>query len=314
MDPEPRSLRSPPSATTYPSQPPPPRHGAQVRRRPSSPRSPAASPATATSSKLANGTNGTTGTHSRTSSSHAHQRPAVHVPRRHGFRSLYLPLLLRAVLLFAFGVAYGTLIMHLHDNHRLTPMRMENITDHGSWVYMVFWGLAGVALGGLLPWFDGVWEEFVGGECGGGILKEGDIGNLNAQGDDDKQLKVADWNSVVRSTGAFVGIAFAIRKLPWQSTLQVSLTLALVNPFLWYLIDRSKPGFMLSTAVGLVGMVALLGINSDVVPAPGVPVGAGGMQVASQESIAVVSGSLRMERWKIEEYEKDVHIGGLLLE
>ncbi|OAX77075.1 hypothetical protein ACJ72_08630, partial [Emergomyces africanus] len=78
------------------------------------------------------------------------------------------------------------------------------------------------------------------------------------------------------------------RKLPWQSTLQVSLTLALVNPFLWYLIDRSKPGFMLSTAVGLLGMVTLLGINPEVVPAPNVgSVNSGSGIFASQEGIAV---------------------------
>ena len=58
------------------------------------------------------------------------------------------------------------------------------------------------------------------------------------------------------------------RKTPWQSTLQVSLTLALVNPVLWYLLDRSKPGFILSTIVGLIGTAILLGINPDVVPSP----------------------------------------------
>ncbi|KAL1839695.1 hypothetical protein VTJ49DRAFT_1260 [Mycothermus thermophilus] len=37
----------------------------------------------------------------------------------------------------------------------------------------------------------------------------------------------ADWALVIRGIGAFVGIVFAIRKLPWASTMQVSLTLAL---------------------------------------------------------------------------------------
>lgn len=56
--------------------------------------------------------------------------------------------------------------------------------------------------------------------------------------------------------------------MPWASTLQVSLTLALVNPFLWYLIDRSKPGFLLSAAVGITGSAVLLGVNPDMVPTP----------------------------------------------
>jgi hypothetical protein len=58
------------------------------------------------------------------------------------------------------------------------------------------------------------------------------------------------------------------RKLPWASTLQASLTLALVNPVLWYLIDRSKPGFILSTAVGATGTALLLVSNSDMMPSP----------------------------------------------
>jgi Insulin-induced protein (INSIG) len=60
------------------------------------------------------------------------------------------------------------------------------------------------------------------------------------------------------------------RKLPWQSTLQVSLTLALVNPVLWYLVDRSKSGFILSTVVGIAGTFALLGINPNILPSPAI--------------------------------------------
>lgn len=50
--------------------------------------------------------------------------------------------------------------------------------------------------------------------------------------------------------------------------MQVSLTLALVNPFLWYLIDRSKPGFLLSSAVGLTGSAILMGLNPEMMPSP----------------------------------------------
>ena len=37
---------------------------------------------------------------------------------------------------------------------------------------------------------------------------------------------------------------------------------------LWYLIDRSKPGFVLSTIVGLTGTAVLLGVNPSMVPQP----------------------------------------------
>jgi hypothetical protein len=89
---------------------------------------------------------------------------------------------------------------------------------------------------------------------------------------------------IEKRTGAFVGIAFAIvglfaaecpghanqtqRKLPWASTLQVSLTLALVNPVLWYLVDRSKPGFFLSAGVGVIGTTVLLSLNPEMMPSP----------------------------------------------
>ena len=61
------------------------------------------------------------------------------------------------------------------------------------------------------------------------------------------------------------------RKLLWQSTLQVSLTLALVNPVLWYLIDRLKLGFILSAIVGITGTAVLLGVNPDMVPSSAIP-------------------------------------------
>lgn len=50
--------------------------------------------------------------------------------------------------------------------------------------------------------------------------------------------------------------------------MQVSLTLATANPLLWYLIDRSKTGFLLSAAVGLAGTIVLLGLNPEIMPAP----------------------------------------------
>jgi hypothetical protein len=50
--------------------------------------------------------------------------------------------------------------------------------------------------------------------------------------------------------------------------MQASLTLALVNPVLWYLIDRSMPGFILSTAVGTTGAALLLVSNPDAMPSP----------------------------------------------
>ncbi|EFQ33310.1 insulin-induced protein [Colletotrichum graminicola] len=162
----------------------------------------------------------------------------------------------RAALLFLIGMGYGLMVTRLQNEHRFSSFQVESMIKPGyDWQYLTVWGLFGVALGGLLPWFDGVWEDTFGKEEEAGTSPE-------------DTSPVKDWALVVRSIGAFVGIVFAIRKLPWASTMQVSLTLALVNPFLWYLIDRSKPGFLLSAAVGLAGSAMLMGINPDIMPTP----------------------------------------------
>jgi len=127
--------------------------------------------------------------------------------------------------------------------------------NRASWRYLAFWGVAGVAMGSLLPWIDQLW------------ILGSKSGNEKAGGSPTRGLP-RRWNDVVRIVGAFVGIAFAIRKLPWSSPLQLSLTLALANPFLWYLLDRTTAGFTLSTIVGILGCTILLAINPTLIPAP----------------------------------------------
>lgn len=234
---------------------------------------------------------------------HLHRRPShPHLT----MRNYYIPFVARTILLFLFGVAYGTIVTHLHDNQNIAPVKVEGIDRH-TWRYLVFWGVAGVVLGRLLPWIDIFWERTLG-EKDDGVESWPAPEDARPQEDSDDEsgrlnsrfesVLGADWTPAVRSIGAFVGIAFAIvralfgswigftnppkrlrlhlltgpqRKLPWQSTLQVSLTLAMVNPALWYLIDRSKPGFIVSTVVGVAGTAFLLGINPNMVPAPPTP-------------------------------------------
>jgi len=164
----------------------------------------------------------------------------------------YLSLLLfRVFSLFALGVVYGVIVTHLHEHSSMDSSTSwtEINLDRYDLGFLAFWGIAGVGLGSLLPWLDG---------------KDG-LGLDNER----KEKRVAqDWSAVVRSIGAFVGIAFAIRKLPWQSTLQVSLALALVNPFLWYLVDRTRSGFYFSTLVGIAGTVLLLQTNPTMIQTP----------------------------------------------
>lgn len=193
----------------------------------------------------------------------------------------------RALLLFCIGMGYGLLVTQLHDEQQLAPFQVRGIIKPGyNCAYLIFWGIAGIGLGSLLPWVDALCYDTT-------TLSVSALDDHAVTGEKDEVVLVnnrlsQDWNPAVRSIGAFVGIAFAIvshlssspvmlvitfppqRKLPWSSTLQVSLTLALVNPVLWYLIDRSKPGFLLSVGVGLIGTGALLSLNPDMMPSPAV--------------------------------------------
>ncbi|TKA82129.1 hypothetical protein B0A49_00186 [Cryomyces minteri] len=228
------------------------------------------------------------------------RRPSLHrmssAHQRHSFKHYYLPLLLRVAALFVVGLAYGGLVTHLHDQRTIVPVQVEGI-DQRSWLYLGFWGGAGVASGSLLPWVDELWLRYMGPTTRQEEWEESARGHRREKSRDEVEAErvgraeaATEWNLVVRSIGAFLGIAFAIvsptndppstktaisvltraiqRKLPWQSTLQLSLTLALANPAIWYLLDRSRPGFVLSSLVALSGTAILLGINPALVPNP----------------------------------------------
>jgi hypothetical protein len=187
-----------------------------------------------------------------------------HVPLRtkRGLKGYWLSLAGRVTALFGVGMLYGILVSHLHDRQELAPVKVEGI-DRTAWPYYVFWGLAGVLLGEALPQLDALWNADEDEDI---EEREEDARRRNSR--PSRKNGMVAWNDVVRSVGAFVGIAFAIRKLPWQSTLQLSLTLALANPALWFLIDRSAPGFILSALVSLGGTGMLLGVNPALLPSP----------------------------------------------
>ncbi|KAK3400995.1 insulin-induced protein-domain-containing protein [Sordaria brevicollis] len=149
--------------------------------------------------------------------------------------------LLRTTLLFALGMGYGVLVTRLPNGDSV-------VTGTGSygWRYLTFWGLAGVVLGRLLPWFDQKERRraAAAAEAAAALLQQptksssrrASVTISSAETDEGGGVVTsppeADWPLVVRSIGAFVGIVFAIRRLPWTSTMQVSITLALANPFL----------------------------------------------------------------------------------
>ena len=144
-----------------------------------------------------------------------------------GLGTFLLPLATRMILLFMFGVAYGVIVAHLHDEQRLAPVKVKGFFDRYNWPYSILWGMAGVGLGSLLPWVDIMWEDqrnrrgdAIGTQAGGSSKDA----RPQAEGPNTLATPLSltgnifggDWNPVVRSIGAFVGIAFAIVCFPPQ--------------------------------------------------------------------------------------------------
>ncbi|KAL2132490.1 hypothetical protein VTI74DRAFT_3733 [Chaetomium olivicolor] len=239
------------------------------------------------------------------SSSHARRGSVVSVGPV-SRREVVGQLVLRAGLLFVLGVGYGVLLTHLPQKNGGMVEEEQRRQRSYEGGYLAFWGVAGMVLGSLLPWFDRFFEERASSSSpspataaprppqkssAAAPVTGTEVSTPGAETEDSQ----TDWALVIRSIGAFVGIVFAIRKLPWASTMQVSMTLALANPFLWYLIDRSKPGFLLSAAVGLVGAVVVVVLGGDWgmgvgVPAPAATVaGFGGLGEAMGAGGGVVN-------------------------
>ncbi|KAI0166119.1 hypothetical protein GGR57DRAFT_7628 [Xylariaceae sp. FL1272] len=177
---------------------------------------------------------------------------------------------LGALLLSGLGMLYGILVATVKDSRSSRTLRVEHLVRASNYSlgYILFWGAAGLTLGSLLPWFDGLWDS--------ALQRE------SSETEEDEQKSVSgdagmgtladtDWMLPVRGIGIFIGIAFAIRKLQWDSTLQVSLTLALANALLWFLIDRSLPGLAVSSAVAIAGSAVLTNLQPAMVPVPGMP-------------------------------------------
>lgn len=110
-------------------------------------------------------------------------------------------------------MGYGGLVRHLHDDQQLAPFQVEGlIKPSNNWRYLLFWGIAGVALGSLLPWVDTLFSTSLKGNLEYGNKKSPSPKKTVAPDEelDSNSFLGADWTPVVRSVGGFVGIAFAI--------------------------------------------------------------------------------------------------------
>lgn len=113
-------------------------------------------------------------------------------------------LTLRLLALFLSGVGYGLVVHHFHDPEKSVVSRgqLSAMIGEDPW-YLFCWGGAGMTLGSLLPTLDTVLKKR-------GLIKR----SLGYDGDG------PDWNSILRSVGAFMGIAFAIVSLPLPASIE----------------------------------------------------------------------------------------------
>lgn len=111
-------------------------------------------------------------------------------------------------------MGYGVLVRHLHDDRQLAPFQVEGIIKpRNDWRYLVFWGVAGVGLGSLMPWVDTLFSYPLE-EASGKRNQSQTPAEKETENEEDAGIFGADWTPVVRSVGAFVGIAYAIVCLP----------------------------------------------------------------------------------------------------
>lgn len=147
------------------------------------------------------------------------KRPVVHKSPRRGFRNYYMPLLTQTVMLFGFGMGFGSLITHLHDTQQISPVPIPT-GGTSSQYYQIAWGIMGVILGNALPQIDLFFhdDEAVADDYDTKANPyEKHIRTLSGTSQSGRERpSLADsgtgpiWHSAVRSVGAFVGIAFAL--------------------------------------------------------------------------------------------------------
>lgn len=147
------------------------------------------------------------------------KRPVVQRAPKKTFKNYYLPLFFQTIMLFGFGMGFGSLITHLHVTQQITPMPVP--ADTNSKYYQIAWGLMGVMIGNALPQLDVFFEddEVVADGYDAKPTQHQHIRTASSSSRGEKEASLADnglgpmWHSAVRSVGAFVGIAFALVSL-----------------------------------------------------------------------------------------------------
>lgn len=138
-------------------------------------------------------------------------------PRR-SFRQYYRPLLVQTVMLFGFGVGFGSLLTHVHKTQNIAPVPIPTSSQHSQY-YQLGWGVLGLIIGHALPqidsWFNDEQTVEEGFDSQSKHFQHRRASSVAVRAGREKLSVVEDnvgplWYSTVRSIGAFVGIAYAL--------------------------------------------------------------------------------------------------------
>ncbi|CAJ0636753.1 479_t:CDS:2 [Entrophospora sp. SA101] len=137
------------------------------------------------------------------------------------------------VSLFLLGSLASFVVDHLLTQNNITqyPKDIAKLIDTAAWIPLTC-GFSAVLVGSLFPLADYLF-----------MYKPNEFQR--------------EWSNVMRCIGGFIGVAYAATKLPWSSNYQVSCTLALISIVLWFLFDRTKHGFIMSTLFSSIGTIVM---------------------------------------------------------
>lgn len=144
------------------------------------------------------------------------RRPTIQKTSKRTVKNYYMPLVFQTVMLFVFGIGFGSLLTHVHHTQSITAIPVPK--DTSSRYYQIAWGLMGVVIGNALPQLDLFFEndEAVAEDYDNKPKPYQHIRTTSSSSRTEREPSLADnglgpiWHSAVRSIGAFVGIAFAL--------------------------------------------------------------------------------------------------------
>ncbi|KAH3676033.1 hypothetical protein WICMUC_002329 [Wickerhamomyces mucosus] len=160
------------------------------------------------------------------------------------------------VILGNTGILFNKLSEQIHDNHILhknllnIPLTLTGqILKYLNVPDLVIFALQGIVFGSILPLLDYlIFQNYE------NVKRKKSFNDVYSPG------------SIIRSLIAFLGVAFAVRKIEWNSSIQASFAWTLLNPCLWLLLDSTISGFLTSLIGAIVASAILVLFGQDSLP------------------------------------------------